>query len=167
LEYGVDDTVLVYGWDSEDDAYFPTSGSRLSLAAFYSHIGCPSSIRCDRDRTNWSAAYKQTWSTADRSTWTVNVGGEPVATADRMRPLNRIPIQDLQITYSRAFSPESWETIRRARWYVGAGYSPFQLSRDGRIGGQPDQAALTIGVRLESRTFGIIDLNASATRLLD
>jgi outer membrane protein assembly factor BamA len=165
LEADGDESALVYGWDSEDDVYFPTKGSKLSLAATYLQQKCSGSVQCPSPQSGWSAAYKQTWSVGEHSIWTVNVGGEPSASIDRLRPVEATsaiaPVaEDLQVTYSHAFT--MGDNVRRARWYVGVGYGPFAIEDNGRIGGNQQNAALTVGLRFESRTFGIIDLNAKA-----
>jgi hypothetical protein len=94
------------------------------------------------------------------------LGGEPDTANDKIEPLNRISRGGLGLTYAHLLNAtESWGGIRRGRWYVQADTGPLELYRHGRIGGHPDHVSLTIGVRIESKTLGFIDLYATGTRV--
>ncbi len=130
---------LGYGWDSEDDAYFPTHGSRLS-----SSFGLSSA---------WaSVRFRKTWSSSPDSVWTVQVGGTPGtqyrASLDES--------QDFSIAYGRRISAaESFGGIRHGRWYVEPGASYYGSSAYGR---PQIEWGLKAGIRLDTKALGLVDL---------
>jgi hypothetical protein len=149
---------LSYGWDSEDDPYFPTRGSRLLLSLQYADLD--TDVRCSNCKPiNWSAAYKKTWAAGTRSAWSVQIGGYPAAAADRIRPIGDVNAGDIAVTYARSLFPsDAAEPGRRGRWYVQVGAGPFSVSRNEDIGGHPTDAHAIAGVRFESRVFGMVNL---------
>ncbi len=150
---------LAVGWDAEDDAYFPTQGSRFSAAVTYTDD--MESLAQPR----WNVAYKQTWSNRGRSIWSVNVGGEPIAPGDRLRPLASTLVSGLGLTYARNISSsERVGGIARGRWYVQASTGPVQLQRDGKVGGHPTFATIRIGIRLDTKVLGVVDLYATGSQ---
>ena len=91
---------LGYGWNSEDDSYFPTRGSRLN-----SSVGL-----------SWaSVRYRKTWSLGPESTWYLQLGGTP-GTQYRAS-LN--DSQDFSVGYQHMIgASDSFGGINRGRWYV-------------------------------------------------
>ena len=69
----------------------------------------------------------------------------------------------MSLRYSHLMSSSAG--IPRGRWYIQAGVGPFELSNDGRIGGDIRDAHLVLGIRFESKTLGMIELQAAANRL--
>ncbi len=130
---------LGYGWDSEDDSYFPTRGSRLS-----SSVGLSLS---------WvSVRFRKTWSSSPDSAWTVQVGGTPGsqyrASLDES--------QDFSIAYGHKISAsDSFGGIRQGRWYVEPGASYYGTSAYGR---PQIEWGLKAGIRLDTKAFGVVDL---------
>ncbi len=133
-----------YGWDSEDDAYFPTHGSRLSssIGLFNSSAG-----------VSWaSLRFRKTWSSSLDSAWTVQVGGTPGtqyrASLDES--------QDLSVVYGHSISAsDSLGGIRHGRWYVEPGASYYGKSAYGR----PEiEWGLKAGIRLDTKALGMVDL---------
>jgi outer membrane protein assembly factor BamA len=130
---------LGYGWDSEDDAYFPTRGSRLS-----SSFGLSS---------YWaSVRFRKTWSSSPDSTWTVQVGGTPGtqyrASLDES--------QDFSIAYGQRISAsDGFGGIRHGRWYVEPGASYYGTSAYGR---PQIEWGLKAGIRLDTKALGMVDL---------
>ncbi len=128
---------LGYGWDSEDDSYFPTRGSRLS-----SSFGL-----------SWaSVRFRKTWSSSADSAWTVQVGGTPGsqyrASLDES--------QDFSIAYGRKISAsDDFGGIRQGRWYVEPGASYYGTSGSGR---RLIEWGLKAGVRLDLKALGMVDL---------
>lgn len=156
--------LLGYGWDSEDDAYFPTRGSRLSVSFIYASVDQALCSTCDQ--LNWRIAYKQSWMTGKKSIWTLNVGGEPYAVSDRLRPIDDSSRGTLGLRYSYLLdSSASLGGLRRGRWYVELGTGPVELSREGQIADPLDEAHVTLGLRFESKVLGIVDLYAAASKL--
>ena len=133
---------LGYGWDSEDDAYFPTRGSRLS-----------SSVGLSWASVSWaSVRFRKTWSSSPDSAWTVQVGGTPGtqyrASLDES--------QDFSIAYGRKISAgDSFGGIRRGRWYVEPGASYYGTSA---YGSPQIEWGLKAGIRLDTKALGMIDL---------
>jgi outer membrane protein assembly factor BamA len=155
---------LGYGWDSEDDAYFPTRGSRLSATFFYATTDGSNCSNCDE--IDWRIAYKQTWMMGRKSVLTINVGGEPYTVSDRLRPVDESSTGTLGLRYAYLLdSSDMLGGVRRGRWYVQLGTGPFELSKHGEIGGDPNQAHVTLGLRFESKVLGIVDLYATGSRL--
>lgn len=128
---------LGYGWDSEDDSYFPDRGSRLS-----SSFGL-----------SWaSVRFRKTWSSGTDSTWTVQIGGTPGtqyrASLDES--------QDFSVAYGRKISAtDGFGGIRHGRWYVEPGVSYYGTSPYRR---PLVEWGLKAGLRLDTKALGMVDL---------
>jgi hypothetical protein len=126
-----------YGWNSEDDPYFPTRGSRLS-----SSFG-----------ESWaSVQFRKTWSIDPESTWSVQLGGTPGtqyrASLDES--------QDFSVGYQHVIlASDRLGGINRGRWYVEPGFSYYG---DIAYGRQLGEWGLKVGVRLDTKLFGLVDL---------
>jgi len=131
-----------YGWNSEDDPYFPTRGSRLS-----SNFG-----------TSWaSVRFRKTWSTSPDTAWTLQLGGTPGT--EYRESLDES--QDLSLAYGRAISPsDSLGGITRGRWYVEPGISYYGTSSYGR---NLAELGVKAGIRLDTKAFGMIELYVMAS----
>lgn len=165
-----------YGWDSEDDPYFPTRGSVLSAVVDW----YPTPARCvDCTDAIWSVAYKKNWLVSEHSVLTLNVGGDPIGIGDRIHSLasggssSSIAIpgrpggtsETLGLRYAYLMNHlDDQGNAHRSRWYVQLGTGPVELSSHGRIGGHPTVADLIVGVRFESSLFGMVDLYAMGSR---
>lgn len=142
--------ILGTGWNDEDDPYFPTRGSRAQFSARWSWAGASDS---QKSLLLLGAAFRRTWKIDSGSYWYYNVGGAP---RNEFRQ-NLDEQMDLSIGYARDFGKsDSFGGIERGRWYIEPGlprsYSTFS---HGSIG-------LKTGVRLETKSFGIVDLYAFA-----
>jgi hypothetical protein len=120
-----------FGWNSEDDAYFPTRGSRLSFS-YYRDFAA---------RDAYAFSFRKNWRAGGKGVWTFAIN----------------PDASLAGTYARPFAldPQT-ASVRRAWWrattFVRPLYSePADLSRVWELG-------LTAGVQLETRSFGIVNL---------
>jgi outer membrane protein assembly factor BamA len=133
---------LGYGWNSEDDPYFPTRGSRLN-----SSVGL-----------SWaSVRYRKTWSIAPESTWYVQLGGTP-GTQYRAS-LN--DSQDFSVGYQHMIGASGGlGGINRGRWYVEPGFSYYGNLAYGR---QLGEWGLKVGIRLDTKVFGMVDLYVIAS----
>jgi outer membrane protein assembly factor BamA len=131
-----------YGWDSEDDPYFPTRGSRLS-----SSFG-----------SSWaSVRFRKTWSSGTDAAWTVQFGGTP-GTQYRN---SLIESQDFSIAYGHAIAAgDAFGGIRQGRWYIEPGLSYYGTSATGR---DLAEWGLKAGIRLDTKTFGVIELYLMAS----
>jgi hypothetical protein len=131
-----------YGWNSEDDPYFPTRGSR-----FTSNFG-----------TSWaSVRFRKTWSRSPDSAWTLQFGGTPGT--EYRESLDES--QDFSVAYGRAISPsDALGGIRRGRWYIEPGISYYGTSSYGR---NLAEWGLKTGIRLDTKAFGMIELYVMAS----
>jgi hypothetical protein len=135
---------LGYGWNSEDDAYFPTQGSRFHTSLAWT-FGSQTWL-------NVGVGWRQTWSTANNSIWTLKIGATP---GTEYRPSLE---EDLGITmaYARPIGPtERFGGIERGRWFIEPGFNSLGYST---YTGTIVQPGVKAGVRLESKHLGIVDL---------
>jgi len=133
---------LGYGWNSEDDPYFPTRGSRLN-----SSFG-----------VSWaSIRFRKTWSIGPDSTWAVQLGGTPGS--QYRASLN--DSQDFSVGYQHRISPsDSFGGINRGRWYVEPGFSYYGNLAYGR---QLGEWGLKVGIQLDTKMFGMVDFYVIAS----
>ncbi|MGB6309624.1 MAG: hypothetical protein WBF89_17695 [Steroidobacteraceae bacterium] len=133
---------LGYGWNSEDDPYFPTHGSRLS-----SSFG-----------ESWaSVRFRKTWSIDPDSTWSVQLGGTPGTQYRASLDEN----QDFSVGYQHGIGPsDRLGGIDRGRWYVEPGVSYYG---DIAYGKQLWEWGMKVGVRLDTKLFGLVDLYVIAS----
>jgi outer membrane translocation and assembly module TamA len=137
---------VIYGWNSEDDFFFPTRGSTF-------HIGLGLNFGTHEPEGEFHFQFRKTWQTAAGSLWTLKIGGDPSPEYRTSFGEN----QALSFSYSRPFA---YTDVRRGRWYIEPGY--------GGAGRKPDgqgiyEIGIKVGVRLETRTLGIVDLYLIAT----
>lgn len=138
---------VLYGWNSEDDLYFPTRGSSF-------HIGGGWGLD-DRDRNEeFHLQFRKTWRVGDGFA-SFKLAGDP-------SPEYRETFSESQFlvgAYARPLAPS--DNIKRGRWYVEAGYNGAGFDS----GGKPIQEfGLKLGVRVETESFGLIDLYVLGTR---
>jgi outer membrane protein assembly factor BamA len=133
---------LGYGWNSEDDPYFPTHGSRLS-----SSFG-----------ESWaSVRFRKTWDIDPDSTWSLQLGGTPGTQYRASLDEN----QDFSVGYQhRIGASDHLGGINRGRWYVEPGLSYYG---DIAYGKQLWEWGLKVGVRLDTKLFGLVDLYVIAS----
>lgn len=131
----------VYGWNSEDDPYFPTRGSRASVLATWT---------LDATDLMTGGGIRKTWTTENGTSWILQVEDTP-ATEYR----TAFPNEHFKYFGGFARPINAGDEIQRGRWYVEAGYSPAQFNRwhERQI-----EYGLKVGVRLKTRTFGFVDL---------
>jgi outer membrane protein assembly factor BamA len=133
---------LGYGWNSEDDPYFPTHGSRLS-----SSFG-----------QSWaSVRFRKTWSIDAESTWSVQLGGTPGSQYRASLDEN----QDFSVGYQHRIGPsDHLGGINRGRWYVEPGLSYYG---DIAYGKRLWELGVKAGVRVDTKLFGLLDLYVIAS----
>lgn len=131
-----------YGWNSEDDPYFPTRGSRLS-----SSFG-----------ESWaSVRFRKTWSINPESTWFVQLGGTP---GSQYR-VSLDESQDFSVGYQHMISAsDRLGGINRGRWYVEPGFSYYGDIANGKPIGE---LGLKVGIRLDTKVLGLLDLYVIAS----
>jgi outer membrane protein assembly factor BamA len=127
---------VTYGWNSEDDPYFPTRGSRLHYGFYRSIDGGDGHI----------LSFRKNWQPFDAGVWTLLV--------------------DTQITlgfqYSRLFDPgERFGGARKGLWYVTPFTRPYYNTVDAR---HFRELGVEAGVRFQTRSFGVVNLYVFGSR---
>jgi outer membrane translocation and assembly module TamA len=133
---------IIYGWNSEDDLYFPTQGSSFHVGAGWD-FGSGSYL----DRSH--VQFRKTWRLAD-GFFAVKIGGGP-------SPEYRTSFEDsqlLSVNYSRTL--QNGADLIRGRWYVEPGID-VEGSRD-TDSNAVHYIGLKAGIRLDMTGFGIVDL---------
>jgi hypothetical protein len=140
---------LVYGWNSEDDAYFPTRGSRFQVVL----------VPRTREETIGTFLARRTWRVGTESLLTFRLGHTP--RADYASSLDEA--MDLALEYARPLHlPTALGEIRQGRWYISPG-----ITRHGNLpdGTGTRELGVQAGVRLETRRFGFVHLYIIGSRL--
>jgi len=137
--YGV--WVLAYGWNSEDDPWFPTSGSRLDYNL---------SLIFGSDAFH-SIAFRKTWQMDGGSLWSTRIGANP---GTKYRAL-RDESFGFSFSYARPISSLDEYGIERGRWYLEPGANDAQYYP---AFADTVEIGLKAGVRFELKSFGIVDL---------
>jgi outer membrane protein assembly factor BamA len=135
---------LDFGWNTEDDPYFPTSGSRFHVGTGGWRWGKGE----HQEEKLLRLTFRKTWRIDDESTWGIRIGGAPELEY-------RSPIgEDLGLAwqYARALHGHG---IRRGRWYVDTGVGYLKYTEDE---GFSTEFGVKAGVRLDTQRFGLVDL---------
>lgn len=149
-----------YGWNSEDDPYFPTQGGRfnasLGLTAIDSRSSTDPEIDGDTDTgVGLTVSYRHTWRFAEKGFSTLALGSPGTET--------RSALDEgfvLSYGYARELAPDGpFARVRRGRWYLEAGWNWLGLG-DGR---EVQEAGLEGGLRLSTKSFGMVELALRAT----
>lgn len=139
--------VASYGWNSEDDPYFPTRGSRAVLRRTWA----------DGIDPDWDGGFRKTWTSASNTSWYVKALEQP-GTEYRGSIEEQM---EASLGLARPIAGLGSGEIRRGRWYVEAGYS----SGDTLTGDHLREYGLKAGVRFDTRSFGIVDLYVLGTAI--
>jgi outer membrane protein assembly factor BamA len=138
---------VLYGWNSEDDIYFPTRGSSFQTG-FGWNFG-------SNDPDNeFHLQFRKTWPLGGGFV-SLRLGGDP--SPEYRQTLSAG--QFLTASYARPLVPG--EFVRRGRWYVEAGYNDAGFEEGGRL---IHEYGLRVGIRLETQTIGLIDLYVIGTQ---
>ena len=132
---------VAYGWSSENDLHFPTRGSTFQLGA-----GGDYGSRSPYRRSH--VQFRKTWQHGD-SFWTLKIGGDP-------SPEYRNSFDEsqfLSLTYARPIA--GGDEVKRGRWYVEPGVNSLAYSSSGDA---LVEAGLKIGWRIDTRSFGVVEL---------
>jgi outer membrane protein assembly factor BamA len=132
---------IIYGWNSEDDLYFPTTGSSF-------HIGAGWDFGSGSPASRSHIQYRKTWPLA-HGLFAVKIGGGP-------SPEYRTSFEESQLlalNYSRALQTSA--SLSRGRWYVEPGFGWRGRNAKGDV---IYEIGFKAGVRLEMYGWGIIDL---------
>ncbi len=139
--------IASYGWNSEDDFYFPTRGSRAVLRHTWT----------DEAKPDWDGGFRKTWTTASGTSWYAKFLEQPGT------EYRGFIGEEMEVAFgiARPMGGSPNGEIRRGRWYVEAGYS----SGDTFTGDHVREYGLKIGVRFDTKSFGVVDLYAIGTGL--
>lgn len=135
---------VIYGWNSEDDYYFPTHGSAF-------HVGFGWYFGTSSEGNALHLQYRKTWQSDSGNLWTLRIGGDPVT--ERRQSFGEGQL--LSFSFARPIADDSLGDIKRGRWYIEPGYSAAGFASFGR---KVSEFGLKVGVRLESESLGLIDL---------
>ncbi len=136
--------VASYGWNSEDDPYFPTRGSRAVLQHTWT----------DKTDPDWDGGFRKTW-TPGNTSWYLKILEQP-GTEYRGSIEEQM---EASLGFARPIAGSTGGEIRRGRWYVEAGYSSGDTFRGDHV----REYGLKVGVRFDTRSFGVVDLYALGT----
>jgi hypothetical protein len=132
---------LIYGWNSEDDLYFPTQGYSF-------HIGAGWDFGSGSPANRSHIQFRKTWQLSD-SLLTLKLGGSP-------SPEYRTTFDESQllaVSYARPLKAS--DNVKRGRWYIEPGVSTAgYTSQNDRI----YEVGIKAGVRFDTTAFGIVDL---------
>jgi len=161
--------LLDYGWNSEDDPYFPTRGGRLRLSMVLPYTDARFSnnepddipgppIRGPNDLLGRIAlGYRHTWTFAARNYVHLKYGATPGTESSGALDDD----SGVTLGYERALAASGlFSGIERARWYVHFKQLEFSETE----GHRTKETGLKVGVRLDTRQFGIVELYLQATK---
>lgn len=132
---------VLYGWNSEDDIYFPTQGSSF-------HTGFGWDAGTDDPNNEFHLQFRKTWALGDGFV-SIKLGGDP-------SPEYRQTFSESQfLTASYARPLAAGDFIQRGRWYIEVGNSHAGYRESGQL---INEFGLKVGIRLETSTLGLIDL---------
>ena len=128
--------LFTYGRNSEDDPVFPTRGWMFHIYDDWA----------PREHVHFAGAEARvTWRSGGNSFWTAQT-----------RPFNdfNAPFDDdlgTSVTYARSINSSGFFSgIQRGRWYVGPGITVIAHNRF--------EVGVKAGIRLETRSFGLVNL---------
>lgn len=129
-----------FGWNSEDDPYFPTRGSRLEVSV----LGLSSGGQSENDANIF---YRRTWRWG-RSVWNAYYQNDDI----------------FGIGFARPLAPEFAEgALRRGRWFVGTRITPNGFTKSGNA---IRDIGANAGILLETRQLGIVQFSVFYSRVL-
>lgn len=144
-----------YGFNSQDDFYFPTRGSRLDLymiGGTSKDFGFTQSAGPNQKHAV-GGEYRHVWRIGDESFLTLTALDQPIRAARASFDNGTT----LGFSYEHTLSAAGlFEGIRRGRWYVAPG-----LTIQGGYSAQGQQireVGLRVGVVVETRSFGYLSL---------
>ena len=151
----IDNVYFAIGWNTEDDPYFPTVGSRLNLTWQVQ------TAEGNDDEVFFS--YKRNWSQKN-NTWSIHIDTPSQRAADnpgdptllsRIRPL---PRKGYLASFSRPLPQTGiFSDFARKQWTVDVGYVE-QLGYDGL------SPSIGFSLRVDHEHFGIINFDARYIR---
>jgi len=139
-----------YGWNSEDDFYFPTSGSSF-------RTGFGWAFGSSDPNNAFYFSFRKTWPVGE-GFFSFKLGDNPSSDYRQNLAENQL----VTATLGAALPPGNF--VRRGRWYMEAGFSPLGYKEAGR---GLNEFGLKLGVRLETSSLGLVDLYVLGAEDLD
>jgi outer membrane protein assembly factor BamA len=127
-EHGQSSLIIAYGWNSEDDQYFPTRGSALQFTV---------SSQYGQSDDDVALFYRNTWTTAGGTTWTAWFNSSPATRIEIGRPLRQ------------------FGDARNGRMFLQVGLGEYGRDEQGDV---IHTGGFAAGVRFDSRSLGIVQL---------
>jgi outer membrane protein assembly factor BamA len=160
--------LLDYGWNSEDDPYFPTRGGRLRLSAqfmwadrlllSFNQFSTEPDVGVGDDDLllKGAVAYRHTWAFHGGNYLhfrleQVTGGTESRSALDED--------EGYTLGYERTLPPGLFAGVERGRWYVHVKDFFYGVNSGNDI----SEVGVRVGVRLDTRQFGIVELYLQAT----
>lgn len=132
---------VLYGWNTEDDLYFPTHGSSF-------HTGFGWNFGTPEESNEFHLQFRKTWALGNGFV-SVKIGGDP--SPEYRQALNES--QFLTASYARPMA--AGDLVGRGRWYIETGYNNAGYRQGSE---KVYELGVKVGVRLETSTLGLIDL---------
>ena len=127
---------VTYGWNSEDDPYFPTRGSRLHYGWFRAIDGGDGQF----------LSFRKNWRPFGAGVWSLILDTDST----------------VGFQYSRLFDASKYvDGARRGLWYVTPFTRPYYNTEDGR---DFRELGIEAGVRFQTRSFGVVNLYVFGSR---
>jgi surface antigen Omp85-like protein len=152
--------VVDYGWNSEDDPYFPTQGGRFNASLGFTPLDSHFSTDPEKNGDTGTAiglgfGYRHTWSFAPQRFWTFAFGAPGTESRSDLD-------EGFLFSFGHARSLPTggmWSGVRRGRWYVEGGWNWLGLGE----GREVQEAGIEVGLRLNTKSFGMVELSLRAT----
>jgi len=132
---------FMYGWNSEDDLYFPTRGSSF-------HIGFGWDFGARDDSDDFYVQFRKTWQVGNGYA-SFLLSGAP--SHEYRQTFNEGQL--LGASYAYPIEPSG--NIKRGRWYVEGGYSSAGYDSAGH---SLREHGVKLGLRLDTESLGLLDL---------
>jgi outer membrane protein assembly factor BamA len=127
-EHSRSSLIIAYGWNSEDDQYFPTRGSALQFTV---------SSQYGQSDDDAALFYRNTWTTPGGTTWTAWFNSSPATRVEIGRPLRQLG------------------DARKGRMFLQVGLGEHGRDEQGDV---IHTGGFAAGVRFDSRSLGIVQL---------
>ncbi len=138
-----------YGWNSENDAYFPTSGSQFGFLLGYGRNKRSMSFE-------GNMAFRKTWTLNDKNSLMFNFGSID-SLRENKKYNNRRDDIIIALQYNYDWKKNVWnDEVKTGRFFVAAGTDYLGLGSYSPLIAAP---GLKVGTRLSTKTYGIVNLS--------
>lgn len=141
-----------YGWNSEDDPYFPTQGSKFEMDFSWKKYS-PLVVGKEflyKDNLTFMTSFQKTWSLTNSRFLTFRLGNPHSEFQSNLRDQYAF----LALRYSQDLQ-NSVQSVNRGRWYIEPQFDSVSYSS---LKGMDTRSGLRSGISIEHKTFGLINL---------